>query len=227
MLATWGGGRIISLVVLALASWVVGAVMRGDSWHVRWVKVVGCQLIPASRIVDAAALEGAWTVSLVPEVSAERIRSVPGVSEARVRVTGTDRLTILVEEQVPVALVRDCESQYWVTADGTLMEPFGDIDGLPIVTLIEGTWPSHGIPTSMIVGLEEMRRAFPKEVEFSYSLDRGFVISSGSGYPIYLGFGQDLEEKLRILSALQAEFDAEDYRPEFVDLGSVEGAYYR
>ena len=221
------GGRLVSVCLLVAGIGLLSEMRKAPQWHVDLVEVIGCGLVPAEEVVAVSGLAGAWTVEIVPEEAEAAIRSVPGVIEASVRVSWPNRVSITVEEEQPTAVVRIAERDYWVSQRGHLVEPFGVVEGLPTL-VIDGDLDHSGPLWRMaLAGLPAMQARFPHESEFHYLAPGGYVIHSSRGYQVFLGNAEDLEEKLALLAALEREFVSWGFTPQFVDLATVQGAYYR
>lgn len=226
-LANWGGGRLISAAMLLLASWAIWTVHRAPAWHVHWVEVVGCTLISPEQVVGAAGLADAWSVELEPVTVAERVRTVPGVRTAQAEVWLPNHVRITVSEERPVAVLQEADGQLWVTERGQLLRPFGKVDHLPVLALPSGNWPGESMPAEVINGLSAMAAAFPGQSEFQYDPMKGFMIKDNRGYPVYLGNASELARQLAVAAALDKQLRAKGQVPQFVDLRTVAGAYYR
>ncbi|NPV09476.1 MAG: hypothetical protein HPY83_16145, partial [Anaerolineae bacterium] len=105
--------------------------------------------------------------------------------------------------------------------------PYGTAEGLPVMQLVGADSGAPSLPGRVLTGLTAMRAAFPERTEYLYRAGRGFEIRSERGYPIYLGDAADLDLKLQMLAALERDLDAQRHMPAFIDLSSVEGAYYQ
>lgn len=224
---TWGGGRLISLLILGLSVWALCTMHDAPRWRVKWVEVAGCSLVSPERVVQAGDLAEAWVVSLEPEEVARRVEGVPGVVEARVSLGWPNRVRISVVEDEPLATVRTGGQEYWVSRYEGLIAPYGTAEGLPVLEFVGG---DSGVPTlsrQLLSGLAAMRSTFPGYTEYLYRAGRGFEVRSERGYPVYLGDASDLSLKLEMLAALELDLEAQRRVPAFIDLCSVEGAYYR
>jgi len=226
-LVTWCGGRLLSAPLLLASAYGLWSLWSGPAWRVDWVEVVGCQLLSPEQLVAQSGLADAWAVALVPGDIAERLTGTPGVVAAGVAVSLPNRVRLVIEEDRPVAVFRVGEKEYWVSERGQVMEPFGAVGQLPVLKLVEGDWPGGSVSEGTVGGLLAMLQAFPGQREFPYAVGKGFVLTSEQGYPVYLGEADDLEVKLALLAQLGRGFAAKGSRPQFVDLRTASGAYFR
>jgi len=226
-LAEWGGGRLASLLLLAVALWALSTMRRSPTWRVQWVEVSGCDLVSPEQVVQASELADAWSVALVPEAVAAKVRSLPGIVEAQASVGWPSRVRIAVQEDVPLATVVIGDQELWATKQEGLVSPYGQVQGLPRLRLVGHDGGPVQITERVLEGLEAMRVAFPDREEYVYHADRGFEIQSERGYPVYLGDASNLDTRLAILAALESDLAAEQYAPQFVDISTIDGAYYQ
>jgi cell division septal protein FtsQ len=230
---TWAGGRVVTLLLLALSSWGLWAVHNGAYWRVQWVEVIGCRFVSAESIVAASGLANAWSVSLVPADVAERLEAMPAVLDAGVEVVSPSRVRVTVQEDPPVLVVRAGDQDYWVTDGGRVSAAAEAATDLPVVA-VSGDWAPAAVQT-VLSGFRALSAAFPEGVasadggqkQFDYDATHGYVLTSTLGCPVYLGDAGDLEQQLALLAALEAELSAKGVKPQYISLISVEGAYYR
>ncbi len=226
-LAEWAGGRLASLLLLALCLWLLLTMRGSQRWRVQWVEVAGCDLVAPETVVQASELADSWSVSLVPDSVRERIEALPGVVEATVSVGWPARIRVGIREDVPLATVRLGDEEYWVAEESGLMSPFGHVEDLPALRLVEGDSGVRSITPRILAGLAAMRAAFPDRDEYLYHSVRGFEVQSERGYPVYLGDASDLETRLTVLAELESDLADEERVPELIDVSALDGAYYR
>jgi len=226
-LAEWGGGRLASLLLLALCLWLLLTMHSSDRWRIQWVEVAGCERVAPETVVQASELADVWSVALVPAEVQERVKSLPGILAATVSLSWPAKVRIVVREDVPVAMVRFGDQEYWVTEESGLVPPFGPAEDLPALRLIEGDSGVRAITPRILAGLREMQAAFPDRDEYVYHSIHGFEVQSERGYPVYLGDASDLEARLSILAELEAALASEGRVPEIIDISVIDGAYYR
>lgn len=223
----WGGGRLLSAAVLLLSVWGLRSMYTEPRWQVQWVEVVGCSLVPVEAVVRESGLAEAWIVALDPEVVAARVAAIPVVVDTRVEIVDSSRVRVIVVEDRPIAMLRVGEQERWILERGDVVDPVGEVPGLPTVRIAEATWPVSLDVRTLLQGVAGLATVFPEQGEFTYSLEHGFVIVSELGCPVYLGDAGDLSSKLQLLELLEEELTSRGIRPEFVSLRTVEGAYYR
>ncbi len=226
-LAEWAGGRLVSLLLFLVSAYLILTMQSSPTWRVQWVEVSGCDLIAPELVVQASGLADAWSVSLVPEGVAERVRGLDGVVGAQAMVAWPNKVRIAVEEDAPLATVRIGDEEYWVARESGLVRPFGQVLDLPTLRLVQGDAGMRSITSRVLAGLDAMRSAFPDQDEYVYHSDRGFEVESERGYPVYLGDASDLQTRLEILEALEQDLAAEQRRPEFIDISTIDGLYYQ
>lgn len=226
-IAVWGGGRLVSGLLLVLAVWAILSMRQSPTWRVQWATVSGTDLIAPEAVVQASSVGDAWSVSLVPEDVAWRVRQLPGVLDAQCRVTWPAKVALDIREDVPLASVTLGDTLYWVTQESGVMEPFGQRDGLPALRLIGTASDLSVITPRVLAGLEAMCAQFPDAAEYVYHAVTGYEIRGAGDYPVYLGDASDLPQRLNILKAVEEELGRQQRAPQFIDISNIDGAYYR
>lgn len=220
-------GRVLAIVILALIGVIFWYVSSSESWHVQWVEVLGCGRLSPEQVVSASGLGGQWIMTVKPEVAREKVLAIPGVADCTVSRLWTDKVRIIISEEQPLAILSGGEQESWLTITGKVLAPFGEAGDWPVVHLSEGKWQELSSTKELVNGLTYMQAAFPEQKQFEYSIGKGFVLSEGREYPVYLGDAADLPLKLAILSELEKSWRSENKKPQFVDLRTTTAAYYR
>jgi|YNPNPStandDraft_1061719.scaffolds.fasta_scaffold56994_2 cell division septal protein FtsQ len=228
-LANAFGGRLLSF--LAFVGAISGLVwLRQDPrWFVNWVAVSGCRLLPPEKVVEASKAGGAWAIGLdLAQVKSE-VMALPCVADAQVSWSWPALLVIRIVEERPEAIMRIGDRQFWAFPGCRLTPTSADVPGLPVIEVV-GAEPrdvaAQGACRSLL-GLSEMVQLFPSERAYRYDENRGYILPGQEECPVYLGDGRRLEAKLALLAALQADLARQGYKPQFISLESVEGAYYQ
>jgi hypothetical protein len=223
----WGGGRLLSGLLLLLSGWGLWSMYTEPRWQVQWVEVIGCSLVPVEAVVRESGLAEAWIIGLDPEAVAARVAAIPVVVEARVEIVAPSKVRVTVVEDRPIVTLRVGEQDRWILERGDVVDPVGEVPGLPAIRIAEATWPVGVDVRRLLEGVRRLAAVFPEQPEFTYSLEHGFVIASELGFPVYLGDAGDLGRKLELLELLEDDLVRRGIRPAFVNLRTVDGAYYR
>ena len=227
------------LVLAALA--VAGAAAAHALQHSRFLAVSDVTVVGARRLSEAAVRAAA---GIGPETSllaldaaavARRLEALPGVRRARVVRHLPGRVTLLIEEREPYALVNlgaaggaDASGLVWIDADGYLvgLERHGATPSLPVLSGVEP--PARGdrqpIGDRLHAGLALLRaaqraggRLAARISEIDLERPGGPVLYTVDGTAVWLG-SEGWEERLARLDVVLGELEDHGERVESVDL---------
>jgi hypothetical protein len=95
-----------------------------------------------------------------------------------------------------------------------------DVDERPIQ-------PGDRVDPQVIAGAQKLCSLIPGLTTVQYASYTGISFQSEQGWPIYLGQGEDIEQKVAIMKALLQEVAAKGSPPQFVDLRFKGRPYYK
>jgi cell division septal protein FtsQ len=128
---------VLAALIGGAALWFAApAVLRHvEFFRVRRVEMQGLQYLDAAKVIAAARLSRTASVFDDPDAIAQRVRALPGVSDAQVgrRLPGT--LRIRLEEAEPVALTPKGDRLAMVDARGAVLpfDPLASAPSLPVL----------------------------------------------------------------------------------------------
>jgi cell division septal protein FtsQ len=131
------GWVVLAALIGGAALWFAApAVLRHvELFRVRRVEMQGLQYLDAAKVIAAARLSRTASVFDDPDAIAQRVRALPGVSDAQVgrRLPGT--LRIRLEEAEPVALTPKGDRLAMVDARGAVLpfDPLASAPSLPVL----------------------------------------------------------------------------------------------
>jgi cell division septal protein FtsQ len=131
------GWVVLAALIGGAALWFAApAVLRHvEFFRVRRVEMQGLQYLDAANVIAAARLSRTDSVFDDPDAIAQRVRALPGVSDAQVgrRLPGT--LRIRLEEAEPVALTPKGDRLAMVDARGAVLpfDPLASAPSLPVL----------------------------------------------------------------------------------------------
>ena len=200
------------------------------------LEVVGARRVPEDTVRQAAGLEpGVNILVLDPAAVAGRVQALPGISRVQVVRHLPDRVTIVVAEREPYALLNPGPAAIpagrplvWIDADGYLVSS-EDRPGVPGQPILTGAQPARGAGDPLEVqrlrsGLGLLRvllRVGPRlaarvsEIDVTRADDP--VLYTVDGAAIRMG-DQEWEERLARLDGVLAELDTRGQRVASVDL---------
>ena len=218
-----------------------GAAAAHALQHSRFLAVSDVTVVGARRLSEAAVRAAA---GIGPETSllaldaaavARRLEALPGVRRARVVRHLPGRVTLLIEEREPYALVNlgaaggaDASGLVWIDADGYLvgLERHGATPSLPVLSGVEP--PARGdrqpIGDRLHAGLALLRaaqraggRLAARISEIDLERPGGPVLYTVDGTAVWLG-SEGWEERLARLDVVLGELEDHGERVESVDL---------
>jgi cell division protein FtsQ len=226
-------GRAVAVGCTA-AGLVVAAVVARD-WvrhtpllAVRAVEVEGVRRLDGDAVRAAAAIRPGVNLLEVDVAAAEaRVRALPGVRQAHVVRHAPSRVTVLVEEREPYALV-NAGGLFWVDAEGHLVGATSRPGAPPLAILTGVAAPRPGAagppPERLRDGLRLLRvlergpqRLAGRISEIDLAGPDGPVLYLVDGVEVRLG-SEGWADRLARLDGVLAELDGRGERVASVDL---------
>jgi cell division septal protein FtsQ len=223
--------KLLSLLLLALVLGVSNWFMRDERFFIyrATVEFNGLTYLNDQELYQLCDLEG-WSVFWIrPDEVRRRILTHPYTAAAQVQVQLPNRVTIGIDEMMPVAV--------WMSGDGTERWLLPNGVALPA----RGTAPNH-LPRiidwareATVLGKEAGSAIQPDILEATLSLaskvpelnsvryDKGPGLNfglPGTSYWVYWGDGQHFETKFRNLGLLELRLRSEGRQEEVIDVRS-------
>jgi cell division septal protein FtsQ len=219
----------VAAVLLVLSGWVIYAIFNSSNFYVYDIQVRGNAAVTSEEVYSTSDLEGLSVFWVDPGAVSRRVETLPNVRSAHVKVRLPARVLITVEERTPVILWKTGEANWWVDAEGVVIPPREDLsDALTIIdTDAEPVALGETLDPSIIETAQSLRRLLPELPVMNYSRATGVSFTTGEGWPVYLGDGQDMDAKLTILVNLRKDLMARGVTPEFIDVRFVERPFYK
>jgi cell division protein FtsQ len=223
------GGKALGVLLLLTLGWLTYELFATDAFYVYAARVVGNQLMPAEEIYQNSGLEGMSIFWITPTQVEATIASLPNIKEARVHCGLPNRVTIEVVERQPQVIWQQGEKRYWIDEEGAVLQARGDLpEATVIVDLDERlVQPGDRVDPQVIAGAQKLRSLLPGLTTVQYASHTGISFQSEQGWPIYLGQGEDIEQKVAIMKAMLQEIAAKGIHPQFIDLRFKGSPYYR
>ena len=233
------GGRVVRVLVrgvglgLVVSALVMAAFVAWD-WvrqtpllATRTVEVVGAQRIDGATVHAAIAVEPGTNLFAVDVAATEaRVASLPGVRRAHVVRHLPGRLTVLVEEREPYALV-NAGGLHWVDAEGYLVasDSRPGATGRPILSGVRAPAPGAARPSeSLHAGLALLHvlqrtsgRLAARVSELDLARPHAPVLYLVDGIEVRLG-ADAWGDRLARLDGVLGELDARGERVAAIDL---------
>jgi cell division protein FtsQ len=219
------GLTLTGLVVAVFVAW--DWVRRTPLLATRVVEVTGARRLDEATVRAAAAIEPGTNLFAVDVAATEaRVAELPGVRRAHVVRHLPGRVTVLLEERAPYALV-NAGGLHWVDAEGYLVtaDARPGVTGLPILTGVAAPAPGAGAPSEALRAgltlLHVLQRtsgrlaARVSEVDLSRPQSPVFYLVDG----IEVRLGSDAwSDRLARLDGVLGDLDARGERVASIDL---------
>jgi cell division septal protein FtsQ len=137
---------------------------------------------------------------------------------------------ITVEERAPEIVWQTGDARWWVDAEGIIFPPHDDqlSDALTIIDAdAQPVTAGQALDPSIMEAAQSLRRLLPDLPVMHYSRSTGISFTTGEGWPVFVGDGQNMDAKLTILVVLRKDLLARDVTPEFIDVRFEEKPFYK
>jgi len=221
--------RLAAALLLLFAGWVIYAIFNSSNFYVYGIEVRGITTVTHEEVYSTSGLEGLSVFWVDPAAVARQVETLSNVKSAHVKVRLPARVTVTVEERTPVILWQTGDAQWWVDAEGIILPPRADLsDALTIIDAdARPVSPGQALDLTIIQTAQSLRQLLPELPVMNYSRATGISFTTGEGWPVYLGDGQDMDAKLTILVNLRKDLMARGITPEFIDVRFIERPFYR
>lgn len=221
--------RLAAALLLLFAAWVIYAVFNSSNFYVYGINVQGNVRVTDEEVYSISGLEGLSVFWVNPAAVARQVETLSHVKSADVKVRLPARVTITLQERTPVILWQTGDAQWWVDTEGVILPPRADLSDVLTIIDADAQPLSSGerLDPAIIQTAQSLRQLLPELPEMNYSRTTGISFTTGEGWPVYLGDGQDMDAKLTILVNLRKDLMARGITPEFVDVRFIERPFYR
>lgn len=112
--------RWVSLGILAAVCYLLYGFIHSPHYFITEIPIVGAESIPMAEIARTSGLAGQHIFAADPELAAEAILAMPGVTAADVRLHWPNQVDIVIAEEQPVAVWVSGGTAWWINQDGAL-----------------------------------------------------------------------------------------------------------
>lgn len=221
--------RAVSITLLVTLAFIAAWLGLDDTFYVRKITVTGNPRVPAAEIVSGSGIAGThvlWVNSSA--VEAALLDAVPSIRAARVSCLMPADCTIAVIEREPFAVWRWGQAMVWIDRDGVVFAAYGDAPG--VVTVDAGDAPvlvtGQSVGPDVLAAIVTIVDALPEVRAFRYSVLRGLEFDDPDGYPVYLGTGSNLDDRIAVWRALRADLASRNIAPAYIDVRFPLAPYY-
>lgn len=223
------GGSALSVLLLTAIAWLCFLFFGSDDFYVYSAAVEGNHAVPVEEIFAASELDGQSIFWVHPSRTAEAIARLPDIKAVEVECRLPARVTIHIVERQARVVWQWQDQQFWVDDHGVVLPPRGALPDALVVQDTSAASPRPGgrVDAQAVTAAQQLRDLRPALRAVRYDPDRGLVLESDGGWPVYLGVGDDVARKLAILAALEADLAKQGIAPAYIDLRYPERPTYR
>lgn len=223
----WGGihlppaaRRLAHLGLMALLLRLLLWALAAPTFELSTFEVHGLRTLTAREVVVQSGLEGENVFRARPERAVARLKELPSVRTARVRLKVPGYAFIEVVEREPLVLWRAGERTYGVDAEGILIPASGAWEGALTIVSREERTPRLGerVDVDLLRASLAVQLRLPETRTLEVAPGEGLILRTPQGWPVYLGLADGLEFKLAVLEALLEQLAAEGLEADFLDL---------
>jgi cell division septal protein FtsQ len=214
------GGVVLSVLLLAVTAWASFFFFSTDDFYVYGAAVEGNLVVPTQEIFAASELVGLSIFWVNPERTTEIVARLPDIRSAEVECRLPAQVTIHVVERQARVVWQWQNQQFWVDDHGVVLNPRGALPEALVIRDTGAAPPRLGgrVDAQAVIAAQQLRGLRPELQAVTYDRDRGLVLESKRGWPIYLGTGDDMALKLAILEALEKDLNKQGIQPAYIDL---------
>lgn len=220
----WWRTGITVITVSALAGLI--ALYLSPALRVQNVEVSGAGVVSEQDVLDLVDLDGESMLQVDTSELAERIKTLPMVYDVSVERAWPQTVRIQISERSAWGYWKSGDNLYAIDIEGTVLGGMIPPEGAPV---IENSGPRSEITPGDRVDadavflaqalLERLTDAVSPTVgAIEYSSDTGLSVQTMAGYRVVIGDSQNLDYKLSVWEALEAQLGAEGLKGHVLDL---------
>ena len=225
---TWGT-KLSGVALLACLGYIAYLLFSSPLFFVYTAKIQGNAALSKGEIYTASGIDSQSIFWIDPVAVVDRLRALPNIKSATVTVTLPAQIEIEVVERRPELLWQTGETVWWVDQEGVIVPPRDDLSGMLRIIDDDQKPVQVGaqIDSTIVKGGQTLRLLAPDVSVARYSQERGLIVATPEGWPVFLGDGKEIKAKLLVLTALLADLKERDETPAFVDVRDPLRPFYQ
>ncbi len=219
-------GLALALASLALLAFLFSS----PQFLVYEAQVTGNQLLSAEQVYRASEADAASVFFLSPQaVEARLLEALPVLDRARVTVSLPALLHIDVAEKKARIVWEVGGQAFLADAQGLVMGAGSVLPDALHIRASEVMPPAEGqqLDAAVVETALSLSELLGGARSFDYSPRQGIVWRTEQGWPVSLGVGGDLTQKVAVMRTVLAELVRQGIKPEFLDVSVPARPYYR
>jgi len=226
----WAG---IQLVLLGAGIFLLLILLAQPVFRPRQLELIGSKHLGSTEVAAALGLPEERSIFLVSHRSLEaRLGALSWVQSGHVTFGLPDRVTLVVTEWAPVAILQQGDRSYYLGERGTVLGAADEAGSLPILErpgLVKVAVGSRVVEPELFQLLLSLREAFPKAfhlqvMAFRLDAEDNLILRTDRGWSIVFGRmttndeRASLEAKLAALQALATRVDLQSAPIAYINL---------
>ncbi len=218
---SWGLSHYFALLLLLGSIATLGFLFTEERFDVPAIEITGNDYIDAGQIQRQAGMAGANIFTIDPtRVSARLATIMPQIKEARVSLGLPNRAAIRIQAREPVLVYGHDSRTQWVDAEGRIFPAAEKRSGLPVLIDEDGaaSVDGHHLDPAIWQAIQQITATIPGMNEFHYRDIYGLFFISPEGWRVYLGNGENMQNKLAMWQTLRQQIIQKNRSVKVIDL---------
>lgn len=247
------GTRLISAILLVLCVMALYTLAFSDQFEVQSFQVTGLQRLTYADVEAVLRLEGSQIIEFDPRQAQDALRAAfPELASIDIQVGMPAEVTLQVTERQPVFMWDKGDQVYWLDAEGVILPPRGDAEGLmriesnitPPLTAIDlpaksgAENSSSDSPTALwgqqvdvllLKAINDLVFRLSPESNLVYNSIYGLGWQDPRGWEVYIGKNlENFEQKLTVYESIVEHFEKMGIHPqELVSVEFINAPFYK
>lgn len=218
---SWRFSHYIAILLIIASLVALGYLFTDDAFQIAAPQVSGNAYLDANQILQQADVAGENIFLINPaDIAAKLTTFIPQVNAAKIRLGLPDLIAIQVVERQPVLIYRRGDQNLWGSADAHLFPITKEQIELPLLVDEDGSAIQDGrtLNPGIWDAIQEITMSIPEIKEFHYREVYGLFFISPEGWRVYLGDGENMQEKLATWQTIRQQLLQENRPVKTVDL---------
>jgi cell division septal protein FtsQ len=219
---------VVNVLVLGSLGWLLIWFFASDRFYVNQIVVQGNERVSTEAIVAASAVRGYSVFWIDKAAIADAVTSaLPPIKQVEVGYGLPNQLTLSVVEQGEQIMWLALGQHYWVDEAGHFHPAQA---GTRPQLLVRDIRPGvhNQVDPEAVRAAHQLVNLMPDLEVVDYAPPEGLRFEHELGWTVYLGVGDDMPDKIRVMHAIEDRFEAEGVRqPYLVDLRYPDSPYCR
>jgi len=223
--------RLVSVMILGLVALAAVELTMDEAFYIYEPVVIGNQRVPSAEIIAASQIEGLHIFWLQPTQVAQTILTqLPDLREANVWCELPAECTIHVVERQPAFEWQQGQIRLWVDDEAVAFLARSMAPDVPVLEAVPGApalLPGRCTDDRLVRTMLGLIQALPQVKLYRFTNEHGIEFTDPQGdWPVYIGLGTDVAERVAVWRALSASLTARHIHPKFVDVHYPSAPFY-